>query len=514
MTKNLDNPLTKHEGRELPAPLLEVEKGDLLLRYQQRALGEVSRSVLLVVEKGRRIGLTWAVAADAVTMAAASARAGGSNVFYVSYTIDITREFIDTCAMWARAFMNIDAQVGEFMFDDEDPDAPGETKHIKGFRIEFASGFVIQALSSRPRSIRGRQGLVIIDEAAFCDKLEELLKSALALIIWGARIVVISTHDGVDNSFNQLIDDVKSGKRKGSHIKITFDDAIADGLYERVRLCGKHNGMEKQEWIDSVYSFYGENGDEELRCIPKSGAGCFIPPELVIAAQHQDAGKPELYEHGPCVAGRDIAAGRDGDVASLVVCEFVGSILWTRECRGGRDLGILEQDEIFNGQFERYSIMQYGIDQTGMGEGEVARAKVRYAGRIAGLIFTPQVRLMLAMAVKRRLENGTARLPNTPEVRADFRGVKKSKGTGDAVRIITVKSGTTAADGAVHPDMFWSFALACWLADTDQPTCHGFRQVEKAAGRFDERPGDDGRTFRMRVDEPVSHRAGFGKGTW
>ena len=63
--------------------------------------------------------------------------------------------------------MGITATVGEFLFADENPATPGETRDIKAFRIDFASGYSIVALSSRPRSLRGMQGKVRIDEAAF-----------------------------------------------------------------------------------------------------------------------------------------------------------------------------------------------------------------------------------------------------------------------------------------------------------------------------------------------------------
>jgi len=45
-------------------------------------------------------------------------------------------------------------------------------------------------------NLRGKQGRVIIDEAAFHDNLEELLKAALALLMWGGEVRIISTHNG------------------------------------------------------------------------------------------------------------------------------------------------------------------------------------------------------------------------------------------------------------------------------------------------------------------------------
>ena len=83
-------------------------------------------------------------------------------------------EFIDACAMWAKAFNRAASEIEEEILQDEDKD-------ILTFNIRFNSGFKIQALSSRPSNLRGRQGNVTIDEAAFHEHLAEVLKAALAL---------------------------------------------------------------------------------------------------------------------------------------------------------------------------------------------------------------------------------------------------------------------------------------------------------------------------------------------
>lgn len=52
------------------------------------------------------------------------------------------------------------------------------------------------ALSSRPENIRGLQGKVVIDEAAFHPNVQGVMEMATALLIWGGRISVISSHNG------------------------------------------------------------------------------------------------------------------------------------------------------------------------------------------------------------------------------------------------------------------------------------------------------------------------------
>jgi hypothetical protein len=196
---------------------------DILMPFQKKLNAAVSRVALVVAEKSRRIGATWGLGAEAVLTSGAQKSAGGMDTLYLGYNLDMAREFIDTCAMWAKSLTQAASDVQEFLFTEQDD--KGADRAIQAFRISFASGFEIVALSSRPRSLRGRQGLVILDEYAFHDDAEELLKAAMALLIWGGKVVVISTHNGVDNPFNQLINEIREKRRPGEVVRCTFDEA-------------------------------------------------------------------------------------------------------------------------------------------------------------------------------------------------------------------------------------------------------------------------------------------------
>jgi len=191
----------------------------------------------------------------------------------------MAREFIDTAGMWAKSFNEAAGEIQEFMFEDgKDPD-----QHIKAFRITFASGYEIMALSSKPRSLRGRQGFVIIDEAAFHDDLEELLKAAMALLIWGGKVCVVSTHDGAENPFNELIGEIRAKKRAGEVLRIDLDQALADGLYNRICLVTGKDWSEQAQvkWRQEVIDFYGDAAQEELFCVPRRGGGQPLTRSLI-----------------------------------------------------------------------------------------------------------------------------------------------------------------------------------------------------------------------------------------
>ena len=254
-----------------------VESAPVLLPYQQRSNATIAATAVTVIEKSRRIGLTWGVAAQAVLTGGAAKSADGMNVLYIGYKMELAREFIDGCGMWARAFAAAADAAEEWLFDD------GDDRSILAYRITFASGFKIIALSSRPRSLRGHQGMVVIDEAAFHDQLPELLKAALAMLIWGGKVVVISTHDGAENPFAELVEDCRAGRKPYALIRITFDDALRDGLYKRIcAMTGKEWSQEAEDaWAAEIRAFYSEGASEELDVIPSQGGGRYIPLSII-----------------------------------------------------------------------------------------------------------------------------------------------------------------------------------------------------------------------------------------
>lgn len=269
----VENPLSNASTANADAP------PPVLLPYQQAWVADDSQ--LKVSEKSRRTGLTWAEASDNVLNAAAAKNAGGMNVYYIGYNQDMAIEYVEACALWARVFNRAATAVEEGLWEDDSDD-----KHIKTFTIKFPdSGHRIVALSSRPANLRGKQGVVVIDEAAFHDQLGELLKAALALLIWGGRVRVISTHNGDQNPFNQLINDIRSGRRKGSVQRISFKEAVGQGLYRRVclRLGKEWTQAAENAWVSEVYDFYGDAAAEELDAVPAEGSGNWLPRALIEA---------------------------------------------------------------------------------------------------------------------------------------------------------------------------------------------------------------------------------------
>lgn len=277
-------------GAELPAGHDPLAAG-ILMAHQLEWIED--KSDLKLGEKGRRTGITYAEALDDTLIAAASRSAGGDNVFYIGDTKDKGREFIDYVAHFARIVAKEAVNVEEFMFDDQLDD--GSSRQISAYRVRFASGFRVEALSSRPENIRGLQGVVVIDEAAFHKDVRAVLDAVNALLIWGGRIRVISTHNGVLNPFNELIREAKAGKVPFSLHFIPFAKAVANGLYRRVCLIRGWTWSEEaeREWEAKIRGAYGARTAQmrqELDAIPADAQGAALTRVAIEAVA--DRGVP------------------------------------------------------------------------------------------------------------------------------------------------------------------------------------------------------------------------------
>ncbi len=294
-----------------------TELPDVFLPYQQELWQSVDRNAVTVIEKSRRTGYSWALAAVAAAQASTARAEGGSDVLYMGYEKDMTREFVGYVADGAKAMQVAASEVEEFLF--RDPERPD--KDIGAFRIRFAAGYEVIALPSVPRALRGKQGLVILDEAAFMDDLDEVLKAAFALLIWGGKVVVCSTHNGDTNPFAVLVEDIRAGRKPYHLLRCTFDDAVAQGLYRRICLRQGTIWTEAGEaaWVADIRAKYGDAADEELDVIPSPSTGTYLPATLLEA--RATPGVPVL--RWECPAGFKVESEQVRGRAALVWCQDV-----------------------------------------------------------------------------------------------------------------------------------------------------------------------------------------------
>lgn len=268
--------------RTIPADFNPMAEG-VLMAHQSDWIRMQQDLDIAVCEKGRRTGITFAQALTDTVTAATAKEAGGANIWYMADTREKGLEYIGYVGKFAQIVARGQAsRIEQHIFQDQLPD--GGSRQIQAFRVRFASGFRVTALSSRPENIHGLQGYVNIDEAALHKSVGSVLESATALLIWGGRIRVWSTHRGKKNPFNELVNDVRAGRygKKAGVIRISFDDAVGNGLYERVCfMSGREVTAEgKRQWYEAIRSAYGPRQAamrEELDVIPRDGQGTAIP---------------------------------------------------------------------------------------------------------------------------------------------------------------------------------------------------------------------------------------------
>lgn len=277
------------EWEELPdrvraiPPEFDPSAQGVLMAHQSAWLKMQADLDIAVCEKGRRTGITFAQAMADTIIAATAKAAGGANIWYMADTREKGLEYIGYVGRFAQIMARGQAtRIEQHLFEDQDPE--GGSRQIQAYRVRFASGFRVTALSSRPQNIHGLQGFVNLDEAALHKDVGRVLESATALLIWGGRIRIWSTHRGKRNPFYQLLTDVRAGRygEKANAFRITFDDAVANGLYERVcAMQGRTPTIEgKRAWYIGIRAAYGPRVAamrEELDAIPRDGDGTAIP---------------------------------------------------------------------------------------------------------------------------------------------------------------------------------------------------------------------------------------------
>lgn len=478
------------------------ETPGILLSYQAESHEIVDDNQFVVFEKSRRIGLTYGFSPYAVLMASASK--GAQNVYYIGYNLDMAREFIGYCADFTKAFEDIVVSLpGEDVVDemvqrrfdgsyldakgDVIPDAKDEDfreeahrvvrevrggflikgddhKSIKTFRIDFPSGKSIVALPSSPRSVRGKQGIFIIDEAAFHDDLEALIKAILATLMWGGKVIVISTHDGVDNAFNTLIEDIRAKKKGGKVHRITIKDAIEAGLYKRICLVnGKEWSKEAEEaWEAELRLIYGDAAEEELDVIPALGTGTYLAratikramrPDLPIVRMACPMDFEKLSEESrrewvneflenevyPWIdsfdrsrrtfMGQDFA--RSGDVSPIMLGQHDELMnLVTRLTLEMRNVPFSEQEYIVETLLRRVPMFARGkMDARGNGAALAEKMQQKFGfDVIEAVMASDKTYLAYMPLLKSGITDGTFLIPEDEGVLDDFRMIKQIRG--------------------------------------------------------------------------------------
>lgn len=495
----------------------------VLLPYQQKWVADNSPVKIFV--KSRRIGGSWAEAGESALEAS---KKNGQDTWYIGYAKDMAVEFIRDVADWANAYNLVASEISEYeeVFTDGD-----EKKAILAFTIKFASGYRVTALSSAPRNLRGKQGRVVIDEAAFHDNLGELLKAAFALLIWGGCVRIISTHNGVSNPFNQLVEDVKAGKLPYSLHTCTFDEALKQGLYKRICLKKGITWTAESEkiWADEIRKIYADNVDEELNCIPKNSGGKWLSRALIESRMSDDVPlllykrdddfnlKSEAYRSADCEAwcmdniqpildrlpagakcfvGGDY--GRNGDLSDFdLVIRTSGLVVECVATFELENIPFAQQEQVLNYlcdgiKLQGAMLLGMALDARGIGVSNSEKAQQRYGTSVVECVMLTNAWYALNMPpFKSALEDGMLDklqrhenvlsdllafevidgVPKLPKQKNEGKNKQKRHGDIGIAKVLMYYASRTLNDGAV--------TVASRPVDTDTDVQRGIGLMQR-----------------------------------
>lgn len=462
----------------------------VFLAYQQRWFADLSE--IKVAEKSRQTGYTWTTAAECALLAAST---DGMDCWYIQTAQQKTKEFINDCATWARHFSKVAVEVEETIFKDGDDD-------IAAFVIRFASGHKITALSSRPSASRGLRGYIVIDEAAFQEKLDEMLEAVAAFTMWGGRVAIISTHNGDDHPFNEFITAVRKGEREASLHRCTIEEALADGLYGRIclRLGREWSPKAEKDWLASLIKKAGggDGAQQEYYCVPKRSGGAYLPSAL-IESRMFDAPVLELefnddFVHLPQEAResftRDWLIENVAPLLEKLDPQQMHSFGWDfARSRAVSALAVMSIDEhlvrrtpfileIRNAPFQQQEQILYfvvdrlprliggALDARGNGQFLAEVAMQRYGGeRIAQVMLSERWYLDNMPRFKAAFEDGTLWIARNANVLLDHRYIKVIRGVPKIP-----EENTTTSDGKLrHGDTAIATCLGHFASRMDTP---------------------------------------------
>lgn len=448
MAKKRPDHARNFKGRAQNIP----EEDCFWLAYQQRWIND--KAILKLMEKGRRIGITYASAYEHVEE---HALAGSTlDTYFSSRDESTSREVVRDVRKFALALDKGAQYLGEQVID---PD-----KQLSAWAIRFSSETNFFALSSNPDGYAGKGGNVSLDELALRDDPRQCCSIAFPSTDWGGKVKIISTHRGTQNYFNELIHEIvhKNNPKRFSHHRVTLQDALDQGFLWKVqtRLAAgdPRLDMDEADYFDYIRSRCPdeETFQQEYMCQPSDDASAFLTYDLIRGCEFQPLEKWETdlsNGRNPLYLGVDV--GRDHDLTVLWLVEKFGGVSFTRRKIELRAETFDEQERQLYALLALPNLRRCCIDATGIGRQFAERAQQRFGTyKVEQVQFTGPVKEELAYPLRAAFEDKSVRIPNDELVRSDLRAVKKETTTSGNIRF-TADRGKNG-----HADRFWALALA------------------------------------------------------
>lgn len=467
----------------------------------QRAI-VLDTSPMILWEKSRRIGADYAVAAKVVLdlISGVSSR----HVWYAAHEESAAREWME----YVKHFAGTLGHVLEVATREEFIDG----KKLLKFECEIPTPRGVRrvtAMTSNPGRFRSKGGDVILSELAFHEHAQQMYKAAAPATTRGGRIIILSSHNGVDSYFNELLEGarrIERGEGKPGDLpfkvhRTTIHDAVEHGLVETInRVEGTR--FTREAWLAAERAKHKpEDWAEEFECQPSAEIDSYFPYALLTPCVNKDAPRPT--ESLPEFFASIDKVMRDAD-ALFVGCD-IGRVqdlfvLWAVAQRGGmrklagvlawRGVSFPTMQAAGDALMQRWfcafggatGSRQHGVrvrrmcvDATGLGMQMGEHWKTAYRGRVEAIQVTAGVKEDLMPLLRASVEQNTIELPDDPIVLADFNSVRRVVTAAGNVRYAAEQT----AQG--HADFATAAYMALHAAETGKAV---FRSAPSARGSW------------------------------
>jgi len=450
------------------------------------------RSPIKIWEKSRRIGATYAQAYEDVydclnkTVPA---------VWFSSADDSAGKEYIRSCAKWAKLFNAPIKDLGTQILD--------EKNGIKTNSIEFANGIRINALTSNPKGFRSKEGKIILDEFAFHDSPDELWAAAQPCTLWGFPLRILSTHNGKNCKYYQFVEKTKAKKLNWSLHSTSLKTAVEQGLADKI--CRKKLTLaQRVAWMKNIHDNNCATEDvwlQEYCCIPVDEATAFLTYDLIRGCVSMDTLMDDLSLcKAPLYLGMDVA--RHNHLSVITVVEDYG-IIWIRKRIEMRNQKYSFQEKVLWNFLAMPNLRRGCIDNTGIGNQLAERAQDQFGKyKVEGVTFSNEVKEDLAYPLRTRFEDHTIKVPDDEELHEDYHSVRKIVTAAGNVRL------DAAATANGHGDNFWSLALANHAVGKSDGSVRVSSSTPTRSGPAGYDTADDDRNeeLKMTAEEQYSRR--------
>ncbi len=333
--------------------------------------------------------------------------------------------------------------------------------------FELNNGAKFRALPDNPRTARGGEGDVTLDEFAFSKDAKAIWDAVKAITDpqlgnpKGYQLTVVTTPLAEGSLAHQICRGDGSNRDIYRHFSRYHID-----VYSAVR-----RGFPDPSWspearaafIDRLRREAGspDTFAQEYECSWLAANATFIPLELLHRARYEPEDLPSGVFTSTVYGGLDV--GRKKHLTVLARVAKVGDTLWMLplEPRDVMERAPFEHQEGRAADFLRKENgKRLAIDETGIGSAP-CEAISRYApGRVEAVWFTPQVKADLATSLKLRIETGRLRIPFDRDLIYDLHSLRKIVTSAGNIRYDSEDD----SNGS-HADRAWALALACHAAE-------------------------------------------------